>query len=49
MWGLAACDAVVMSLLGHEDLGGAGAGFHYVETGCYGNRARAVDVLGCRY
>ena len=46
---LASCDAVVMSLLGHEDLGGAGAGFHYVETGCYGNRARAVDVLGCRY
>ena len=42
-------DAVVMSLLGYEDLGGAGAGFHYVETGCYGNRARAVDVLGCRY
>ena len=42
-------DAVVMSLLGHEDLGGAGAGFHYVETGCYGNRACAVDVLGCRY
>ena len=42
-------DAVVMSPLGHEDLGGAGAGFHYVETGCYGNRARAVDVLGCRY
>ena len=41
-------DAVVMSLLGHEDLGGYGACCYYVEAGCYSYIECSIDVAGSR-